>query len=111
MDWRHKLMTENEYEIWWQLHLRVATGEALAAEEERRYRAGLELLEREEAAQLSSADVTLLRSLRARLQTLVQLQNKLLSQSAKLDQKIEELERTYQQLTGLDLAVDVYATR
>jgi hypothetical protein len=35
----------------------------------------------------------------------------LLQQSAKLDKKIEELEYTYQQLTGLDLAVDVYAIR
>lgn len=104
-------MAENEYERWWQLHLRVATGETLGAEEDQVYQAGLELLQREEATQLSSADVSLLRSLRARLQMLVQLQNNLLQQSAKLDEKIEQLERTYQQLTGLDLAVDVYAIR
>ncbi|MCE7985107.1 MAG: hypothetical protein DYG89_28375 [Caldilinea sp. CFX5] len=104
-------MAESEYEQWWQLHLRVASGETLGSEEEIAYRAGLELLEREEATQLSLSDVTLLRSLRARLQTLVHLQNSLLLQSAKLDEKIEELERTYQQLTGLDLAVDVYAIR
>lgn len=104
-------MTDHEYEIWWQLHLRVATGKTLGAKEDQVYQAGLELLQREEATQLSSADVTLLRSLHARLQTLVQLQNNLLQQSAKLDKKIEELERTYQQLTGLDLAVDVYAIR
>ena len=104
-------MTENEYEIWWQLHLRVATGETLGTEENQLHQAGLELLQREEATQLSSADVSLLRSLRARVQTLTQLQNNLLSQSAKLDEQIEKLERAYQQLTGLDLAVDVYAIR
>ena len=104
-------MTENEYEVWWQLHLRVATGETLDAEENQVYQAGLELLQREEETQLSSADVSLLRSLRARMQTLTQLQNNLLSQSAKLDEQIEKLERAYQQLTGLDLAVDVYAIR
>lgn len=104
-------MTDSEYEQCWQLHLWVADGETLGVEEEQLYRTGLELLEREAAAQLSSADFTLLRSLRARLQTSVQLQNNLLQQSAKLDKKIEELEYTYQQLTGLDLAVDVYAIR
>ena len=104
-------MTDYEYEVWWQLHLRVATGETLDAEENQVYQAGLELLQREEATQLSSADVSLLRSLRARMQTLTQLQNNLLQQSANLDEQIEKLERAYQQLTGLDLAVDVYAIR
>ena len=103
-------MTNGEYEQWWQLHLRVATGEALADKEKMMYQVGLELLEHEEATQLSRDDLSLLRSLRTRMQTLVQLQNKLLMQSARLDEKITELERTYQQLTGFDLAVDVYAT-
>ena len=91
-------MIDSEYEQWWQLHLRVATGETLAAEEDQIYQAGLAFLEREEAAQPSRADVNLLRSLRARTQTLMQLQNKLQLQSAGLDEKIEELERTYRQL-------------
>lgn len=104
-------MTDTEYTLWWQLHLRVATGVALDAEEERLYRVGLAALEQEEAAQLTHADVSLLRSLRARIQTLGQIQNQLLLQSARLDEKIEELEHTYQQLTGLDLTVEVYATR
>lgn len=99
-------MTDHEYEIWWQLHLRVATGETLATEEEQIYLAGLAFLEREETAQPSRADANLLRSLRGRIQTLMQLQDKLQLQSARLDEKIEELERTYRQMTGLDLSVD-----
>jgi hypothetical protein len=99
-------MTDSEYERWWQLHLRIATSETLDAEEKQVYQAGMELLQREEAIQLGSANVTLLRSLRVREQTLVQLQNNLLQQSAGLDEEIEELELIYQQLTGLDLAVD-----
>lgn len=96
-------MTDQEYTQWWKLHLRVATGEALDAEEERLYQAGLADLEQEEAAQLTHADVSLLRSLRARIQTLEQIQKQLLLQSTGLDEKIEQLEHTYQQLTGLDL--------
>lgn len=93
-------MTGIEYEQWWQLHLRVATGETLGVEEERLYQAGLELLDREEATQICGTDVTLLRSLCERTQTLVQLQNSLLLQSDKLDERIEELERTYQLAIG-----------
>ena len=104
-------MTDSEYERWWQLHLRIATSETLDAEEKQVYQEGVKLLQREEVTQLSSANVSLLRSLRVREQTLVQLQNNLLQQSANLDEQIEKLERAYQQLTGLDLAVDVYAIR
>lgn len=102
-------MTGTEYTQWWQLHLRVAMGEALDVEEERLYKAGLANLEQEEAAQLTHADVSLLRSLRARIQILEQAQKQLLLNSARLDKKIEELEDTYQQLTGLDLTTEVYA--
>lgn len=84
-------MIDSEYEQWWQLHLRVATGETLAAEEDQIYQAGLAFLEREETAQPSRADVNLLCSLRARIQTLIQLQNKLQVQSARLNEKMRSL--------------------
>lgn len=42
-------MDERSYRAWWPLHLRVAKGETLSADEQTAYEAGLQQLDAEEA--------------------------------------------------------------
>ena len=57
-------MTELEYQQWWQYHIRVARGESLSDEETAIYQAGIEELDREEAAVLPRTSPATLRQLR-----------------------------------------------
>ncbi len=96
-------MSEFDYESWWALHLRVAKGESLSAQETTAYESGLIHLE----GQAVGADETLtyLRSLRSAINRAAALHKDLVARSAALDSKIVALESAYQQQTGqvLDL--------
>jgi hypothetical protein len=60
-------MNSLEYQHWWQLHLRVAKGEALEPQEREAYQSGLDLLDREEAMQLNAVTLNTLRILRSQV--------------------------------------------
>jgi hypothetical protein len=92
-------MDENVYQVWWRLHLRVALGEELPAEEQRVYEAGLAELEAEEQAQLRR-DVTELRELQARLREMEARDRELAQQEATLRQQAAQLEQRYLALFG-----------
>ena len=106
-----KVMADIEYEGWWQLHLRVAKGETLSAQEQESYASGLNQLEAFEPIQLQPEVLNPLRQLRTQWQSLSKTQHHLLAQSAELDKRIVELERIYQQVTGYELATGTYAAR
>ena len=57
-------MPDFDYEAWWSLHLRVAKGEALSAQEEQAYQAGLGHLDSQTEA-LEGDTILYLRTLRA----------------------------------------------
>ena len=65
-------MNEKTYKQWWQLHLRVARGEALGLQEQTQYEAGIDTLDKEEREQFQAARLNQLRQLRAQIE---QLQN------------------------------------
>ena len=102
-------METSNYERWWQLHLRVAQGDTLSASEQVVYQAGLDQLDQEEA-QGEPEDVVALRTLRAQIESQTAVHAQRVGRSAQLDQQIAALERTYQQLTGYELAVDTHAS-
>ncbi len=101
-------MATSDYERWWQLHLRVARGETLSAPEQVVYQAGLDPLDHEEA-QGEPEGLVALRTLRAQIERQTAVHAQRVGRSAQLDPQIAALERTYQQLTGYDLAVDTHA--
>lgn len=93
-------MEQNEYQIWWPLHLRVAKGEVLPDDERRIYETGLAALESEELAEFrrSSTDWRewrqRWRELNQRHQQLAQLESSLRRQAAQLEaHKLFRLER------------------
>ena len=65
-------MNEKTFKQWWQLHLRVARGEALGLQEQTQYETGLDALDKEEREQFQAARLNQLRQLRAQIE---QLQN------------------------------------
>lgn len=103
-------MNELDFQTWWQLHLRVARGEALPEAEAILYRAGTESLDREETEYLQLASLQNLRQLRKQIQLLTQRLGQLTARNEQLSRKIATLEQTYQQLTGLSLLVDTHVS-
>lgn len=103
-------MGKFEYEEWWQLHLRVAKGESLNAEELGLYNRGLE--EQHLAEEDINQDlIEHLRQLRGQLDQLIVKNDLLHKQQNQLDQKIAVLESAYQTLTGQPITSASYATR
>ena len=103
-------MDEEEYQRWWQLHLRVARGETLDPAEEAEYNAGLETLDQEEKAQFDQNGLTRLRRLRAQVEQLRATHSQLLAKSARLDEQIAALEGAYRSLTGHELVGEPHAS-
>ncbi len=99
-------MDENVYQAWWRLHLRVALGEELSAEEQRVYEAGRAELEAEEHGQLRR-DVSELRKLQARLREMMARDRELAQQEAMLRQQAAQLEQRYLALVGEPLGLEV----
>ncbi len=93
-------MNPQEYEQWWQLHVRVASGETLLAIEEQIYKAGLQKVEQEEREPLSENLFNQLLPLRQRIDELNAQHDQLTLENNKLDKKIKKLEKAYQTLTG-----------
>ena len=98
-------MNEKKYNRWWQLHLRVARGEALNPQEQDQYEAGLQAMDEEEKEQFQSAGIIALRQLRTQIEQLRNLHAELVNESNHLDERIVTLEQSYQQLTGYQLAI------
>ena len=94
-------MNPQEYEQWWQLHVRVAMGETLSSAEQPVYQAGLFQLEQEEP--LSENLLNQLLPLRQRIDELNAQHHQLALENNKLDKKIKKLEKAYQTLTGYQL--------
>jgi hypothetical protein len=100
-------MSASAYERWWQLHLRVARGETLSAQEQTTYEAGLDRFDREETS-FEPEGLAELRILRAQIDQLIAAHAQLSGRSAQLDRHIATLEKVYQQLTGYELAMDTH---
>jgi len=99
-------MDEQQYKAWWPLHLRVALGEALSAEEQRLYEAGRAELQAEEQAELRH-DVTELRAVQAQFRELTARDQELARQETLLREQAARLERQYLALTGKSLGFEV----
>ena len=99
-------MDEQQYKAWWPLHLRVALGEALSAEEQRVYEVGRAELQAEEQAELQY-DTSELRALQAQLRELTARDQKLAREEALLREQAAQLERRYLALTGKPLGLEV----
>jgi len=96
-------MNSQEYEQWWKLHLRVASGDALSSSEELTYQAGRLVLEQEEKEPLRSNLLSQLLNLRQRIEELNAQHGRLATENSQLDKKIKKLEKVYQTLTGYQL--------
>jgi hypothetical protein len=90
-------MTEQEYQAWWQLHVRMARGETLSHEEKARYEAGAKELD---AAEKYPSTFERLRTMRARIAELKAEEERLLTEQQALDERIAELEARYYAQTG-----------
>lgn len=103
-------MEASEYELWWQLHVRVAKGETLNDEELILYNEGL--ADQHSAEEGINEDlIERLQQLRTQLDELAHENDSLYKQQEQLDQKIVVLESAYQTLTGQPLTSVSYATR
>lgn len=102
-------MDEKTYERWWQLHLRVAKGETLLAEEKVEYETGSALMDQEEAETLKPNTLRMLQTFKVRIQELENEHRDLVRQNKKLDQKIKRLEKAYQASTGHVFTPDSHA--
>lgn len=98
-------MNEQNYNQWWQLHLRVGRGETLNPQEQRQYNAGLDTLDNEEKAQFQSIGLNSIRQLRANIEEQRHIQAELMHESNHLDKQITSLEKAFQRLTGYQLTV------
>ena len=103
-------MNQTTHERWWQLHLRVAKGEELDAAERAIYAAGLKDLDAEdEKTRWENSNLTMLRRLRAEVESLETTLAQLQTRSHRLDRQIWTLEGAYMVLTGLELSGQGYA--
>src|SRR5262249_59003802 len=100
------VMKENEYQIWWPLHLRVAKGETLSEEERHMYETGLAALESEELPILRSSSNDW-RTWQQRWSELNQRTQQLARQEAALRYQAAQLEEQYLALTGEKLSLEV----
>ncbi|MDH3603508.1 MAG: hypothetical protein OEU26_28175 [Candidatus Tectomicrobia bacterium] len=102
-------MTTSEYNLWWQLHVRVARGETLSAQEQADYQTGLDRLDLQET-QSEPESLSALRAARAQIDQQTAVHAQMLAHSTQLERQIAALEKTYQQLTGRNLAMDTHAS-
>src|SRR5581483_11328875 len=94
-------MEASVYKIWSQLHLRVARGETLTAEEQAAYDAGIQELDREEKIE---GDIARLRQLRASLAQLEVENTRLREERQQLDAQIAAVEARLSQETRQERA-------
>lgn len=99
-------MDEARYKSWWQLHLRVALGEALSKEEQHAYETGRAELEAGERAELHH-NAAELRSLQARLRELTAHNQELAQQENFLRERAAQLEQQYLALTEERFGLEV----
>ncbi len=99
-------MEEKQYQIWWQLHRRVAVGETLTEEERRVYESGLAEMEAGEWNELRSVGIDF-QSLRQQWQRLTEQNQQLARQEATLRELAMRLEQQYRSLTGETLGLGV----
>ena len=90
-------MDEKTYERWWQLHLRVAKGETLLAEEKVEYETGSALMDSldEEGKRIQENDQLRLEKLRSYIDQLETRNQELIQKNKELDKKIKRLEKAY----------------
>lgn len=95
-------MDETTYQQWWSLHLRVARGESLTAEEQAVYQEGLRCLHQEESV---NGDIATLRQVRATVAALEAKHAHLHARRDKLEAEITVLEAALSDRTRQLLAV------
>lgn len=102
-------MLDLNYEQWWSLHLRVAKGESLTAEEDQAYQMGLSQLDSEQPS-FEGETILYLRTLRAAIGRASSRHAEMTTWSTELDTKIAALESRYQRLTGQTLNWDPHVS-
>lgn len=98
-------MTEQQYQIWWQLHRRFAKGEFLSETELREYKKGRKELETEEQQEQRGTLPAIL-LWQKRWQELNRQAQNLAQQDATLRQQATLLEDQYLALTGEKLCLE-----
>ena len=96
-------MDQDTYQRWWALHLRVARGEELGAEDQALYTAGRLQLEREEKLGQTAAAAG---QARAAVASLAEQHAALVARRRQLDQEIATLEAALGQQTRQLLGVE-----
>ena len=99
-------MEETEYQVWWQLHRRVAKGEVLSDDERRGYEAGRAALETEDMTLLQRSEPGW-RMWQERWRELNQRNRKLAEQESALREVSAGLEQQYLNLTGEKIGLEV----
>jgi hypothetical protein len=99
-------MEEREYQIWWQLHRRVATGKILSDHERRIYEAGRMAMETDDMSLLHpfTPDWEVWQD---RWRELNQRNQQLAEQESALRRLATELEQQYLKLTGEKIGLEV----
>ena len=92
-------MKDQEYQQWWQLHLRTSRGETLTPEEQARYQAGVEALDARQTDAAAPVASDRLRSMRAQIDALKAAEERLIEEQRHLEAEISELESRYQAAT------------
>ncbi len=101
-------MPDFDYERWWSLHLRLATGKQLTDDENTEYEHGLQRLEQEES-QINAEPLENLRLPRAAIERAQTLHTELLMKSGELEQNILQMEAAFQLTTGQSLSLGSHA--
>ena len=99
-------MEETEYQVWWQLHRRVAKGESLPDDERRVYEAGRAAMETEDMTTLRRSEPGW-RTWQERWRELDQRNRQLAEQESALRQLSAALEQQYLKLTGEKIGLEV----
>ncbi len=102
-------MPDFDYEQWWSLHLRVAKGESLSAQEDQAYQTGLSQLDSQQAS-VEGETILYLRTLRSAIGRASRRHAEMTARSTELDTKIAALESRYQRLTGQTLNWDPHVS-
>ncbi|NUM46226.1 MAG: hypothetical protein HUU38_16105 [Anaerolineales bacterium] len=96
---------DEQYVHWWQLHLKVAEGKELSAEEQIAYQQGNESLDQDELQQFQGKQpISDLIAMKTRIIELQIVHSQLELKSARLDARIAEMEQVYRKMTGLELS-------
>lgn len=96
-------MDQATYQRWWPLHLRVARGEELSAEERPLYEAGLRQVEQDD---LSAVSATAIQEARAAVAVLETEHAALVARRRQLDEEIASLEKALGQQARDPLGVE-----